>query len=1018
MTDPDRNRKGGIFSVPVDFPYRNLNRELINFLVLAIAGTIVKYFAVQIPPTDAFIEGRWVVGFMGFVLLHRWWLALLLMVVLSLPVGTNIPFFTGVFGNLLYAVPAMVLIRYIHSRFLVRLRADWQYGVGWFLLVVVCYQAFTTPVVWAVLAAISSQPIFPSFLEGWRIQPFLTEMILVGIISASILVARRTHVRLLQSKDRLDHINRILQAIRNVNQLIVSEANQQGLINKACSSLVETLGYYSAWILLIDRDGKHIIQTAASGFSTCFSQIGTETENGTFPDCIKAALQQDRIISIKDPGTECAGCLLAEDLKNRVYLMRRLTHRKQLYGALAVSVPAQYAFDPEEGSLFEELAGDLSYALHKMFITEDLQKNEIIYQQLYETMIQGVIYCDVDGKIFSANPAALRILGRTLEQLLGADFHNEDWQAFREDGSIVQGHENPISRALKTGRAIENVIMGVKNALKKDYVWIDVSAVPLFRPGDKKPFQVYLTLEDITERKTTEQALKESEARYHSLFESIRDAILVADMDRTIIDCNQAFMDLFGYPRKEIIGKKVLIIHDRVDDYDHLGKMLEDNVDDPKIIYTLQFRKKSGEVFTGEINIYYLHDAEGTPRGYIGFTRDISEQIEAEETRKEIEDRLRQAQKIETVGQLAGGVAHDFNNMLSVILGQAELAMMDIDPNDLLYSPLLEIRKAAESSADLTRQLLGFARKQTIAPIVLDLNAAMEETLTMLRRLIGEDIELNWLPGKDVCPVMMDPVQLNQILSNLCVNARDAIEGVGRITIETSTVSINQEYCHVNTGFIPGDFTVLAVSDNGRGIDQETIKRIFEPFFTTKTTGLKTGLGLSTVYGIVKQNEGFINVYSEPGEGTTFRVYLPCHKGDVKHIQRQDVLVSAGLGETVLLVEDEPTIIEFGKVMLETLGYRVLATGSPGEAVTIARQFEKDISLLITDVIMPEMNGKDLAEKIREIHPEIKILFMSGYTANVIAHRGVLDEGIHFLQKPFLMKDLSLKVREILDSEG
>ena len=381
-----------------------------------------------------------------------------------------------------------------------------------------------------------------------------------------------------------------------------------------------------------------------------------------------------------------------------------------------------------------------------------------------------------------------------------------------------------------------------------------------------------------------------------------------------------------------------------------------------------------------------------------------------------LQTQLMQAQKMESVGRLAGGVAHDFNNMLGVILGHVELAQEQLDNRSPLYLDLQEVKKAAERSAALTRQLLAFARKQTISPKILDLNETVEGLLKMLRRLIGEDIDLVWLPGQGLWPVRIDPTQVDQILANLTVNARDAIQGVGRISIETDNVTLDDEYCTEHAGFLAGRYVMLSVSDNGCGMEREIREHIFEPFFTTKEIGKGTGLGLATIYGIAKQNGGFVNVYSEPGQGTTFRLYLPKHADKNAGIVAESVAATAKPGrETILMVEDEPAILQLGKRMLERLGYRVLAASGPVEALLMAEHFPGEIHLLLTDVVMPEMNGRDLARRLLSLYPGIKRLFMSGYTADVIAHHGVLDEGVRFIQKPFSKAELSMKIREALD---
>jgi PAS domain S-box-containing protein len=396
---------------------------------------------------------------------------------------------------------------------------------------------------------------------------------------------------------------------------------------------------------------------------------------------------------------------------------------------------------------------------------------------------------------------------------------------------------------------------------------------------------------------------------------------------------------------------------------------------------------------------------------------EIAERQQAEQERERLRAQLAQAQKMESVGRLAGGVAHDFNNMLGVILGHAELALEQLRPGDAVASDIREIRRAAERSADITRQLLAFARKQTVAPRLLDLNTTVEGLLRMLRRLIGEDIALEWRPGREVRCVRIDPSQVDQILVNLCVNARDAIGGVGRITIETRVEEIGAAYLQTHPWATAGPYVRLTVSDTGCGMTRETMDNLFEPFFTTKELGRGTGLGLATVYGIVKQNGGFVDVASQPGVGTTFLLFLPHHSEEAVEEALRDPSETAERAgqETILLIEDEPQILKMTTLMLQRHGYTVLPAGSPKEALHLAEAHAGRVDLLLTDVVMPEMNGRELAHTLSERFPGIKLLFMSGYTADVIAHRGVLEEGVAFIQKPFTMKDLAAKVREALN---
>ncbi|PIY22537.1 MAG: hypothetical protein COZ11_12325 [Deltaproteobacteria bacterium CG_4_10_14_3_um_filter_51_14] len=524
-------------------------------------------------------------------------------------------------------------------------------------------------------------------------------------------------------------------------------------------------------------------------------------------------------------------------------------------------------------------------------------------------------------------------------------------------------------------------------------------------------------IRDITEQKQAERALKESEERFKLTFYSSPDAIILGRMqDAMWVDINEGFSKLSGYRREEVIGKTSfeLEIWANPEDRDKMIKELTrkgfcENLE-------AVFRRRDGTVGTGLISsrVIFL----GKVPHIISVTRDITAMKEADEERKRLEAQLIQAQKMESVGRLAGGIAHDFNNMLGVILGRAELALSRSEPGGKLHSDLLDIQKAARRSADLTKQLLGFARRQTTEPKVLDLNDTISGMLKMLRRMIGEDIDLAFLPGLDVRQVKMDPAQLDQILANLCVNARDAIDDVGKITIETENAMLTYEDFKDKPYAAAGRYVSLIVSDTGCGMAKDVVEKIFEPFFTTKEVGKGTGLGLAKVYAIVKQNEGYINVYSEPGKGTTFKIYLPAQgynatQGQIGDAEEEII----GGDETVLLVEDEPMLLEMGEIMLKRLGYDVFTANGPGQALETVKRCDKDIALLITDVVMPEMNGMELSERLCSLKPGIRCLFTSGYTANVIARHGVLKEGVSFIQKPLLLKDLAVKIRSILDTK-
>ncbi|MCE5272273.1 PAS domain S-box protein [bacterium] len=676
-----------------------------------------------------------------------------------------------------------------------------------------------------------------------------------------------------------------------------------------------------------------------------------------------------------------------------------------------------------------------------------LRESEERYRLLIESQQDLIVKIDLEGRFLYVNPAFCKLFGQKPEELIGAAYkplvHPDDLQQMEDNlpSSLHQGSFEARARTVDGWRWLSWTTKAIQDETGK--------ITSLIGTG-----------RDITERMQALEAIKLNEARLESLLrinqypaESLPGLLDFAlDEAIALTGSQTGYIYFYDEARNEFslntwaggAGQQTSAAEPRL-----FGQMIEtgllNRVVQQRQALVLNNNGAPGLAVSEGFNAPgRLHNflaipviSEGRIAAVVGVAdkqndyddSDIRQltlmmdavwkivlRKQAEQEKEKLQVQLAQAQKMESIGRLAGGVAHDFNNMLLVILGHTELALTQVAPDQPLHGELHEILKAAERSSALTQQLLAFARKQTVTPRILDLNETVKGVLNMLKRLIGEDVDLVWVPGKELWPVRFDPSQIDQILANLCINARDAIADTGRIVIEAKNVTLDELYCAGHSGYTPGDYVCLSVSDNGRGMSRETMKNLFEPFFTTKEVGKGTGLGLATVYGIVNQNNSFINVYSEPGQGTTFNIYMARHFGEIRIKPEESPAAAEPPGDrTILLVEDEPAILNLTTTMLERLGYTVLAVSSPAAAINLAKHYTGGIHLLMTDVVMPGMNGRDLVKHLSPIYPDLKHLFMSGYTANVIAHHGVLDRGVHFLQKPFSMRELAAKVRETLE---
>jgi two-component system, cell cycle sensor histidine kinase and response regulator CckA len=630
----------------------------------------------------------------------------------------------------------------------------------------------------------------------------------------------------------------------------------------------------------------------------------------------------------------------------------------------------------------------------------ELQESEELFKSLFDDHLAvKLIFDPHSGRIIDANQAAAAYYGWSQEELRRMKIH--------EINTLPPEELQQQIALIKAGKKVQFEFRHRRADGSIRDVAVFTSKIMI-----KGRTLVHSIIHDITEQKQSAKRLQEQEERYRNLVDNAPIGIFTITSQGKTLMMNQAMTDFLecASPQEAIhyytdIGNMLWVFPEERLRY---VKMLREQGQVEN--FELQARTLLGKPIWLNVCARMAEKMEDGSFNIEGFASDVSD-------RRRLEEQFLQAQKMESVGRLAGGVAHDFNNMLSVILGYSEIGLSKVDSASPLSSYLQEISNAGHRARRITQQLLAFARRQTVAPRVLDLNVTIKEMLKMLHRLIGEDIDLAWKPAPELWPVKIDPSQVDQILVNLCVNARDAIDDVGKITIETQNVVFDQLYCEDHLEFIPGEFVLLAVSDTGCGMDREIVDKIFEPFFTTKGLGSGTGLGLATVYGIVKQNGGFVNVYSEPGKGTSFHIYLlrNSEKEAIEGCEEKTGEIVSGHGETILVVEDEAAILDLARVILEGLGYQVLTAGTPAEAVRLAEEHGSELHLLLTDVVLPGFNGKELADRLLLLHPTLKCLFMSGYTANVIAHRGILEDGVHFIQKPFSRDQLANKVREAME---
>ena len=634
-----------------------------------------------------------------------------------------------------------------------------------------------------------------------------------------------------------------------------------------------------------------------------------------------------------------------------------------------------------------------------------LESQKRLSQQYLE--VAGIMFIAFNKKqeVTLINPKGCEILGYREEEILGKNWF-ENFLASDNIQEVKQVFDQIISGDIKPVEYFENPILR-KDGTTRLIAWHN----SILRDDSGNIMGVLCSGEDITQRNRAEEALKESEEKYRHLFESGLDAYFFLEKDTgNILEVNKSAIDLFGYSQKELLSMNLI---DLSAEPEKTRKAMKEGV---TMVPLRLYRKKDGSILPVEISGRDFRWRDKEVR--ITSIRDISRRKKAEEEKKKLEEQLRQAQKLEAIGRLAGGVAHDFNNLLSVIIGYGEIILDNLKIDHPHYEPLDEILKAALRARDLTKQLLAFSRKQVLEMQTVNINEMVIGFEKMLRRMIGEDIDLELSLTSDTVSVVADKAQLEHVLMNLAVNARDAMPDGGVLTIQTSIIELDKDLSEKKPGVTPGKYAMISVSDTGGGIDHDIQECIFEPFFTTKEKGKGTGLGLSTSYGIIKQHKGNIWVYSEPGYGTTFKIYLPlsAEKAEPKtHVPSRKRIESVTGSTTILIVEDDQSVRKLTVRILKKAGYIVIESEDIEDAIAQAEKHDPPIHLVLTDIVMPKMKGPEVYEKIREHHPQARVLYMTGYSDKLVIHNGFLREGDQYIQKPFTAQALNAKVKEVLD---
>ncbi len=893
-----------------------------------------------------------------------------------------------------------------------------------------------------------------------------------------ILVVVTNETERKQDQAKIAHLNAILRAIRNVNQLIIHEKNPQRLIEQTCHLLTETRGYQHAWIALFEGKDKRLIAVAEAGFDEAFKPMSEYLQQGYLVSCLSQALAQPGIIEIKNTLADCPDdCPLASHYQPSGAASIRLEHEGTVYGILTVALPASYLADAEERALFEEVAGDIAFALHSLQQEErrqqaeaalqrseqelrlvmdntptmifsidshyrlitanaafkaatasaggrEIAKGEVVLAEAYpaefkalwrgyydralsgehftvETSVQwadGLHYLDGRRQVVHQNPALAKILQLPPADLAAKQYEKRSY--FWADGAPMSPEEFPSIRAFNEQRPIQNVEIGIHTESGKQ-IWVNATAMPVDLPD----WKVIVTVVDITERKQAEESLRQ----LNQALEQSPVSVMITDTAGVIQYVNPGFVKVTGYSAAEAIGQN--------------PRMLQSGKHQPEFYRNLWATLTAGQVWQGEFHnrkkndeLYWelasiagVKDKNGKISHYVAVNEDITR-------RKQLEEETRQQQRLVALGQLAAGIAHDFNNMLTAIMGYAELLKFEPNVTASAQSDLERIVKQSKRAAQLIRQILDFSRQSPHELKPLDLKVYLNETLKFVQRTIPETIQVQFNFSGDNFFINADPTQLQQVITNLAVNARDAMPHGGKLYFNLGRLTLRADEIPPHPDMQPGEWVTLAVTDTGEGIAPEVLPHIFDPFFTTKKVGEGTGLGLSQVYGLIQQHKGCLTVTSQPKQGTTFTLYWPALKTALASPTSVAEVIPKGQGETILLVEDDQVVLEITRSLLERLNYHVLTARDGLEALSVYQAHLHQIALILTDAVMPQLDGLGLAQALQQYSPPPKVVFMSGYSSELEIEPEMIKQDIfsNWLQKPLNVYQLAKMLQQTL----